>query len=309
MAKLTSRERMARTIALQDADHTPCCLMSFSALRKRLGYDRYAVVRAQLDMGLDAMLFIPSAPRPARPDHPDLRGLPVRCAAAVTMEEWCESGAGGDRLIKRYVTPAGSLTTIMRLDRDWPYGDHIPFIGDYQMPRIQQPLVTEAGDLAALSYLMPPPHDADVAEYEDEVTKARAFSGEHGVLLAGGWGVGVDMVYWLCGMQSLMVLMHEQPGFVTDLLEMVHVWNRQRMAVVLSAPVDLYIRRAWYEGCDFITPRFYRNAVLPRLKAGKDAVLVERVENMRSLCQAGHRMQGGAFVGDIRARFDAFPPE
>ena len=155
----------------------------------------------------------------------------------------------------------------MRLDRDWPYGDHIPFIDDYQVPRIEQPLVTEAEDLAALRYLMLPPHEADVTEFEDEVRKARAFADEHGVLLAGGWGVGMDMANWLCGMQSLMVLMIEQPDFVTDLLEMIHAWNKQRMEVVLSAPVDLYIRRAWYEGCDFVTPRFYRDAVLPRLKA------------------------------------------
>jgi len=39
---------------------------------------------------------------------------------------------------------------------------------------------------------------------------------------------------------------------------MIHIWNMQRMELVLSAPVDLYIRRAWYEGCDFITPSFYR---------------------------------------------------
>jgi len=72
---------------------------------------------------------------------------------------------------------------------------------------------------------------------------------------------------WLCGMENLMVWTMEQPAFVGDLLEMVHAWNVQRMKVVLSAPVDLYVRRAWYEGCDFVTPRFYRSAILPRLKA------------------------------------------
>jgi hypothetical protein len=36
--------------------------------------------------------------------------------------------------------------------------------------------------------------------------------------------------------------------------------------VVLSGPVDLFIQRAWYEGCDFLTPKFYREAILPRLK-------------------------------------------
>jgi len=76
----------------------------------------------------------------------------------------------------------------------------------------------------------------------------------------------MDMADWLCGMQNLMFLAMDQPGMVVDLLEMIHVWNMQRMELVLSAPVDLYIRRAWYEGCDFITPGFFRSAVLPRLK-------------------------------------------
>jgi uroporphyrinogen decarboxylase len=92
----------------------------------------------------------------------------------------------------------------------------------------------------------------------------------HGVLLAGGWGIGMDMANWLCGMQHLMLMMMEQPAFVADLLELIHTWNKRRMEVVLSAAVDLYIRRAWYEGCDFVMPGFFREAILPRLKAEVD---------------------------------------
>jgi len=44
------------------------------------------------------------------------------------------------------------------------------------------------------------------------------------------------------------------------------VWNQQRMAVELAEKVDLFIYRAWYEGCDFISPKFFREAILPRLK-------------------------------------------
>ncbi len=268
MSDLTSRERMLRTIALQDADHTPCCFMSFSALRKRHNEDRYAVALAELEMGLDTMLFIPTAPRPERPDHPDLRGLPVRFHPEVKTAEWRDKGSGGrDVLHKETTTPGGTLTTSVRLSEDWPHGDHIPFVDDYQVPRVEKPLITRAEDLDALQYMLLPPNEADVGAFADEVREAQAFAGEYGVLLAGGWGVGMDMANWLCGMQNLMILMIEQPELVTDLLEMIHVWNKERMKVVLSAPVDLYIRRAWYEGCDFVTPRFYRDAILPRLKA------------------------------------------
>jgi len=268
MAELTSRERMLRALNLQEAGHVPCCFMSFTALRKRHHEDLYALAKAERAMGLDAMLFIPVAPRPARPEHPDLRGLPVRWPADVKTKEWRAAVPGGfDLLHREYVTPAGTLTASVRLSEDWPHGDHLPFVDDYQVPRAVKPLITEPKELEILRYMLISPQEDDVARFKQEAQEARVFVEEHGVLLVGGWGVGMDMANWLCGMQNLMLLTMEQPAFVADLLETIHLWNQQRMQVVLSAGVDLYIRRAWYEGCDFVTPRFYQNAILPRLKA------------------------------------------
>jgi uroporphyrinogen-III decarboxylase len=271
MAGLTSRQRLLAALNLQETDHVPCCFMSFTALRKRCQENMYDLTRAELAMGLDSLLFIPAAPRPQRPDHPDLRGLPVRFHPAVSVEEWREEAPGYHSILhKEYITPAGKLTTDVRISDDWPHGDHIPFIDDYQIPRATKPLIAEPRELAALQYLMTPPQAEDVARFKQEAQRAHAFVEEHGALLVGGWGVGMDMANWLCGMQALMLLMMEKPDFVADLLEMIHVWNRQRMEVVLSAPVDLYIRRAWYEGCDFVMPKFYRDVILPRLKAEAD---------------------------------------
>jgi hypothetical protein len=140
-------------------------------------------------------------------------------------------------------------------------------VDDYRVPRALKHLVTGPQDLPALAYLLIPPTAEDKAAFHEESARAQAFARQRGVLLVGGWGVGADMLNWLCGMEQLMTLTHEQPGFVADLFEMVHAWNKQRMGVVLSGGVDLYIRRAWYEGCDFIPRRFYREVVLPRLKA------------------------------------------
>jgi hypothetical protein len=241
--------------------------MSFTALRRRCHEDMYELAKAERAMGLDAMLFIPSAPRPARPEHPDLRGLPARFDPRVQSRVWRESDA---TLHREWVTPGGTLTASVRLSEDWPHGDHLPFVDDYQVPRSVKPLIARPQDLLALQYLLTPPREEDIAQFKEEAQRAHAFVAGHGVLLAGGWGVGMDMANWLCGMQNLMFLTMDQPAFVADLLEMIHHWNMQRMRVVLSAPVDLYIRRAWYEGCDFVTPQFYREAILPRLKAEVD---------------------------------------
>jgi hypothetical protein len=87
---------------------------------------------------------------------------------------------------------------------------------------------------------------------------------------------------------AVTLLTMEQPAFVAELLTMIHGWNLQRMRVVLSAPVDLYIRRAWYEGCDFVTPRFFQQVVLPQIKAEAD-LAHEYGARFGYICSSGTR--------------------
>lgn len=268
MIPLTSRQRMLRALSREPSDYPPCCFMSFTALRKRVNEDLYALVDAELALGLDSMLFIPTASRLERPEHPDLRGLPVRFSPAVQCRFWKESGIGGSGIMHReFRSPDGVLSTSIQITEDWPYGDQVPFVGDYCVPRALRHLVASPADLPALAHLLMQPTEADIAAFGKEAERARTFASDRGVLLAGGWGVGADMLNWLCGMGQLMILTQTDPAMVTELFEMVHQWNKRRMQVVLSAGVDLYIRRAWYEGCDFIPLKFFRDVVLPRLKA------------------------------------------
>ncbi len=174
-------------------------------------------------------------PGPQRPEHPDLRGLPVRFAPGVETRTWQESGDGGMPILHReFRTPDGVLATSLQVSDDWLYGGQIPFVTDYRVPRGLKQLVTGPEDLPALAHLLAPPTAEDVAAFQQEAARARSFAGERGVLLVGGWGVGADMLNWLCGMEQLMALTHTDPGFVADLFEMVHVWNKRRMELVLS---------------------------------------------------------------------------
>lgn len=271
MPPLSSRERFLRTLNFLSVDHIPCSFMSFTALRKRLSENLYELALAEKKLGLDAFLFIPTASRPQRPEHPDLRGLPVKFHPDVVLREWKEEVVGDFPVLhKEYITPAGNLETSVRISDDWPHGDRIPFVDDYQIPRSIKPLITQPTEINKLQYLLIPPQESDIIKFQAEAKDAHEFVKQNDLLLVGGWGVGMDMAYWLCGMQNLMVLMVQQPDFVAELLEMIHIWNMKRMNIVLSAPVDLYIRRAWYEGCDFTTPRFYQNHILPRLKREVD---------------------------------------
>jgi len=288
MDMLNSRQRLLRAIAHQEVDHVPCSFMSFAILRNKHRQDLYATALAEQEMGLDPMLFVPTLSRLQRRDHPDLRGLPVRFHPDVKTRIWREGDARTGRLFKEYETPAGKLSTNVRLSEDWPHGEHLPFIDDYQIPRAGKPLVTSPEDLEALRYLLISPQEADVRAYQEEASLARSFVEKHGLLLAGGWGVGMDMANWLCGMENLMLLMFDQPEFVSQLLEMIHRWNIRRMEIVLSGDIDLYIRRAWYEGCDFVTPKFFQREVLPRLKV-EAALAHERGIKFGYICSSGTR--------------------
>jgi uroporphyrinogen-III decarboxylase len=264
---MTSRERMLRAIDHQAPDHVPCAFMSFSAMRGRC-QDAYEVCERELELGLDSWLFIPSAWRNQRPNHPDLRGLPVHIPPFVRTELWLEHLPGEQFpvLHKEYHTPAGTLTTLVRKTDDWPHGNFVPFFDDYQIPRAIKPLVTSRADLDVLKTMLLPPSQEDIAAFQREVDKAKAFCSHYGLMLAGGWGVGGDMAGWLCGLQNLMLLAVDQPDLVEELLSTISAWTQTRMRVVLEAGVDLYVRRGWYETADFWSPTLYRRFLLPHIQ-------------------------------------------
>jgi hypothetical protein len=262
--------------------------MSFTALRNRFNEDRRAALIEELKMGLDPMLFIPQASRKVRPQHPELRGLPVHFHPDVKTEHWISQSGGKSILNKKYSTPEGFLNTAINMSEDWPHGNQIPFIDDYQVPRTLKPLVTCSKDLEIIrKYFLLPPDEKDVEDFKNEYREVKEFVGRYNVLLAGGWGVGLDMAFWLCGMQNLMYKIMEDQGFVKDLLNDIHEWNKKRMITVLSEGVDIYIRRAWYEGCDFVTPEFFEEAILPLLKS--ETELVHKYNTKFGyICSSGH---------------------
>jgi uroporphyrinogen-III decarboxylase len=233
------------------------------------------------------MLFIPAASRAERPDHPDLRGLPIRFHPDVLVRQWKVGSTGATAILHReYATPAGKLTAAARFSDDWTHGDNLPFIDDFQIPRAEKFLVCVEKDLEALSYLLVEPAKEDIARFREEAAQAHDFVKEHKVLLAGGWGVGADMANWLCGMENFIMMTMTDPAFAARLLGMIHEWNYRRMKVVLSAPVDVYIRRAWYEGCQFMTPQFFKDTIFPLLKK-ETALAHEHGARFGYICTSG----------------------
>lgn len=265
---LSSRDRMRQALSPPgEPDRVPCCFMIFSALKAQCE-DPFEFVERQLDLGLDAVVELPASPSDVQSEHADLHGLPVRLDSRVTIREWREERPGEryPLLGKAYDTPEGTLTVVVRKTEDWPYGDHVPFLDDFLVPRSPKALITGPEDLSGLRYLLTPPSSEDIRTFREEARKAKAFADRHGLLVTGGWGVGLEAGAWLCGLENLILYAMDRPEFVEELTAMIAAWNRQRMEVLLDEGVDLFIRRGWYEGTDFWSPALYRRFVFPSLR-------------------------------------------
>jgi len=264
---MSSRERMLAALGHQPVDYVPCAFMLYGALKSRCA--SYAeFIERQVEMGLDTIVELPPRPPQVVNDYYNLHGLPVTPDPQVKTSEWVEQVPGEEWpiLVKEYLTPAGPLRCEVRQTADWRWGDHVPFLDDYIVPRARKHLVEKIEDLPALEYLLGSLSEQEIADFRAAAQPAIEQARRHGLLLAGGWGVGADLIGWVHGLSSLVYSIHDQPEFIAALLDLIARWNRQRMAVLLEANLDLYIKRAWYENCDFWSPRTWKKYLFPILQ-------------------------------------------
>ncbi len=146
--------------------------------------------------------------------------------------------------------------------------------------------VTGPEHLDALRSLLMSPTEDDIAAFREEAAARGKFADDHGLLFTGGWksartvpgedraligtnggtGTVVDALMWLCGGTEPLLWAYDEPEFLAELIGIVEDWNRRRLEIHLDAGPALFVRRAWYEGTDFWSPRFFRQFILPGLK-------------------------------------------
>ena len=276
---MSSRNRMLTALNCREPDHPPCSFMLFNGLKSTCN-DYLEFVRRQIEMGLDAYVELPPRPPIVVNDHYNLHGLPVSYDPRVKIEEWIKQPEGENLpvMFKEYHTPDGILRAEVRQTRDWRWGDHVPFLDDYIIPRSRKFLLTEVEDLAAFRYLLVPPTDREIDAFRTEAEPVREFAQANDLLITGGWGVGADLIGWVYGLEKMVFAAFDRPEFLGELLKIIAEWNRSRMEVVLDAGIDLYIKRAWYENCDFWTPAAYREFLYPILK--KDVELAHKKDTL-----------------------------
>jgi len=271
MESMTSRERMLAALSCQEVDYIPCSFMIFDALR--MGCSSYEeFIRRETAMGLDAVVTLPPRPPIVKNDYYDLHCLPVNYHPEVRIVEKTIPAEEGNHplMVKEYITPAGTLRAEVWKTADWKWGDHIPFLDDYIVPRSRKYLVSDAKDLPALRYLLVPPTQAEIEQFGEDAKAAIQLAREHQLLVSNGWGVGADLIGWICGLVNLIYDVYDKAAYIQELLEIIYQWNKTRMEVILETGIDLYIKRAWYENTDYWSPTNWRKYLLPILKKETD---------------------------------------
>jgi uroporphyrinogen-III decarboxylase len=268
---MSSRQRMLAAIHHQEVDYPPCSFMLFKALSSKCS-SYLEFIQRQMDLGLDSYVQIPPRPPLLQSDTYNLYGLPVTYHPEVSIREWKEypQGERWPIMYKEYETPAGTLRAEVNQDEEWPYGDHVPFLDDYMVTRSRKFILSRKEELDAFRFLLQPPTKQEITAFRVESQPVLDFARRNDLLITGGWGVGADLVGWVLGLEEMIFASYDARDFLHELLELIAEWNRKRMQVVLDAGVDLYIKRAWYENCDFWSPKLWQEYIYPILKADVD---------------------------------------
>ena len=282
-SEMSSRERMLSALNCDKPDHVPMAFMIFTALNRRLNKARRVLgdlrgpggFEAQIELGLDTVVDLTFfSPYADDIGHADAPGFPVRLGEGVKTREWADAPEGNPyvSLHKQYVTPSGTLSVVVGQSEDWPYGDaasgdfRVPLMDDYLAPRCSKYLLEKRTDLASLRHLLVPPTEDDLKASREAWDRGRELARKRDLLLAGGWGVGADALAWFCGLQNAVMTAIDDPAFFEELLSIIDAWNRLRMEAFLDYGVDLFIRRAWYEGTELWSPALYRRFFLPVIR-------------------------------------------
>jgi hypothetical protein len=254
---MSSRERILAAVHHQPVDHLPLCFHGighqqvwFLSLRYP---DQFDLARFYLDLGLDTGLI-------AGPPDYSRKGFEER--------EWTEDSAdeGCSLMFKEYLTPRGALRQVVRR-YEYPF-DSVPLFADHHVPRARsrEYCIEREEHLDALECILQPPGADELAEYRDWMAAARKFCDDNDILLSGyHQGIG-DPLFWLSGIEPVLVAAVEDPGFIRRYVEILAQWSLAMLEIHIDAGVDVLVRRGWYESADFWSPRLYREFLFEPLK-------------------------------------------
>ncbi|KPK66132.1 MAG: hypothetical protein AMK73_00905 [Planctomycetes bacterium SM23_32] len=235
---ISSRERLLRTIAFEPTDYVPLSVLLWSSLWAHSSGPADYVGR-QVALGIDPVVPMP---RPAWKADP-----------RVEVRIWQERTRPHPLLHKVYATPAGELHAVAAHTPDWPHGDDIPLLSDFNIPRSRKFLVEGMDDLEPLAFLLGEPGGADVAAFKEEAERRHALARGLGLATVSDPVRLVDTVCWLCGPVNMATWSIERPELLRELTALIAGHQHRLACVCRESGVDIRVRAEWYAS-PFLSP-------------------------------------------------------
>jgi len=271
MPAMTSRERMRAVLDYKETDRIPLLFhtFGFNAPGDLAWSNGFEQAKTWLSLDVDAWVTM------------TFRGFWPR---GLVTRQWEESPAG-ERwpvMIKEYDTPAGVFRQEVRRTDDWTSAEwplhkigqpHIDLFDDYNVARYKRCPVRSEQDLEKLRHIMMGFPDETVSGLRHEAERTGREAREMGVLFAAFGADGIaDAATWLCGVEPLIFMSMDNPPLFKGLLDLLEEYENRTLAVIMDTPVDLVLRRGYYEGTSLWSPSLYREHFMPRLKKAVDIV-------------------------------------
>jgi len=264
---LTSKERLLKTINLEEPDHVPLHITFNGDWVKDVWKNAIEAQKENLRLGLDPYFCIYSPEQ----IHPDVK---------VKVEIKNLSSKEYPLLVKTYDTPKGRLRQVVVKTSDWPHGDDVPIFDDFSIPasRSRERLIKSYDDLKKLRYILCEPSSDQISHFHQEAKKMRDYCDKKGILLEGVGGYGGDAAIWLCGVERVVTAAYREPNFLRELLSIINEWDLIRVKETLQVGVDMIERRGWYENGDFWSPKMYNKYLRPLIQEEIEVVHKAKVK-------------------------------
>jgi hypothetical protein len=244
---MSSRERVLAAIGHEPVDYVPLSVLLWSSLWAHCGsVEDY--LRCQLNLGMDPVVPLPGPPWGESPE--------------VKVSTWREDAAPYPLLHKVYATPAGTLEAVVELTPDWPHGNDVPLLSDFNIPRSRKFLVSEPQDLEALACLLRLPDAGRLKRFRAECRHRKEVAAESGLATVTGLTRLVDTVCWLCGPVQMALWSLERRQFLADVIRLIAERQQGLAEIILEQKPDVRVRAEWYAS-PFLSPALFRQFVGP----------------------------------------------
>ena len=166
-------------------------------------------------------------------------------------------------------TPARTIEERLRVTDDWPEAKNrksiLWFEGDHRSPRYLEVPFKEPADLDALPYLFPVERPSDFDVMRKSMAAALARAKAFGVPTVAYHVAGMDWLTYLFSPSEAVLQVMDHREAMQRLVKHINAAYTRRLEVLLEAGVDVVLRRAIYETCDYWDPGIFAEMCAPLL--------------------------------------------